>query len=211
MRRTWTLFASSMALLFILGTQSQAAFIEWTYAWSREPIEGSVAADPGGTGGVSLTNELEKTAVGSSDVVATNLRVFSSTEPSVPDTITDGAYSLTITIKDVASGESGSLTFTGLLNGTFSTSSANVSNEFTGVTSNFLVLGDNTYNVTIGPYSPPGPPSATNAGSIGAHVEVIPGDDGGVISETPEPGTLALAGFGLALTGVSRWRRRRLA
>jgi hypothetical protein len=197
-----------MALLFVLGTQSQAAFIEWTYEVSREPVEGAVGADSGGTGGVSLTNELEKTAVGSSDVVATNLRVFSSADPSAPDTITNGAYSLTITIKDVASGEAGSLTFTGLLNGWFSTSSANIENEFTGITSDFLVLGDNTYEVTIGPYSPPGPPSATNAGSIGAHVEVTPG---GVVSETPEPGTLALAGFGLALTGVARWRRRRPA
>ena len=43
-----------------------------------------------------------------------------------------------------------------------------------------LTLGGNKYTVTIGPYSPAGPPSASNAGSIAAHVDVVPGDGVGV-------------------------------
>jgi hypothetical protein len=76
--------------------------------------------------------------------------------------------------------------------------------------------------VSIVSYSPPGPPTASNAGSIGAHVDVTAGTSGGGggdngggsgggISETPEPTSLVLSCFGLSALGAASWRKRRRA
>ena len=107
------------------------------------------------------------------------MRIFSSASANTPDTlITGGAYSLALTLADTASGESGTLTFSGKLTGTFSANNSDLTNVFNSPTVQSLVLGGNTYMVTIGPYSPAGPPSASNAGSIAAFVEVTARTDG---------------------------------
>jgi LPXTG-motif cell wall-anchored protein len=53
--------------------------------------------------------------------------------------------------------------------------------------------------VQIGPFAPPGPPTANLSGSISAYVTV---------KEVPEPSTLALAGLCLALGGAGWWWKR---
>ena len=210
MKRSTFLFTSAVALLISMGGSLRADFISWTYSWQRDPI--SVAADSPGTGGVSLTSEaLPKNAVGSSDIVATNLRIFSSASADAPDQlVTGGAYTLSLTLTDDASGTAGTLTFTGKLSGTFSSNNSLITNVFNSPTVQSLTLGGNTYTVTIGPYSPPGPPTASNAGSIAAHVDVVAGDTIGV-QDVPEPSTMLLAGLGgLSFLGAA-WRKRRLA
>ena len=94
-----------------------------------------------------------------------------------------------------------------------SNSNANVTNKFTGLITQQLILGNvakgfRTYTVTIGPYTPPGPPGASNAGSISAHVDVT---DGGVINKVPEPSTMALSFVGFTVFGAGAWRKRRAA
>jgi hypothetical protein len=218
MKRSTLLFTSAVALVLSLGGSLRADFIAWTYSWSRDPI--SVAADSPGTGGVSLTQEATpKNAVGSSDIVATNLRIFSSATADNPDKLNvGGSYTLSLTLTDSASGQAGTLTFTGKLSGTFSAANSNITNVFNSPTTQMIVLGGNNYSVTIGPYSPPGPPSASNAGSIAAHVDVVAGTGGGGtggggggIQDVPEPSTMLLAGLGLSLVGGVAWRKRRLA
>src|SRR5262249_39089759 len=77
--------------------------------------------------------------------------------------------------------------------GTFSTVNTDVHNEFIGPKRKALDLGGYHYVVTIGPYSPPGPPDSKNAGSIGARVAV----SGGIqIDNAPEPAAFALSGLG---------------
>jgi hypothetical protein len=212
MKRFTSLVAPAFVLLFFAGTNARADFIPWKYNWERSPV--AISADAPGSGGVSLTNEPEKEATGSSDIVATNLKVFSSAPAEDPDQlITGGQYTLTLKLTDAESGEFATLSWNGKLTGTFSKESSNLNNAFDPSTplTRTVTLGDNDYTVTMGPYSPPGPPSASNAGSIGAHVDVNATPIPGPVEEVPEPSTLLLSGLGLSILGAARWRQRRLA
>jgi hypothetical protein len=60
------------------------------------------------------------------------------------------------------------------------------------------------YTVTIGPFAPPGPPTATNTGSISALANVT-------VSDVPEPSTFVLSGVCLSVFGAGWWLRRRRA
>jgi hypothetical protein len=205
MKRSVSLFAP-IALLLLGAAQSHASFIPWTYNWDRSPV--SVLSD-NGNGSVSFTNEPANAAVGSTDTVATNLKANSLAAASSPDTISgsNGNYTLKLTLTDTASGQSALFTFTGKLSGTFSANSANITNQFTGTLTQSIVLGNNTYTVSIGSYSPPGPPDSSNFGSISAHVDVSSAS----IQGAPEPASLLLAGLGVSMAGFSSWRKRRAA
>jgi hypothetical protein len=212
MKHFFQLFAATVALL-LAGASVRADVVTtpvpWTYSWQRNPV--SIAADGSGTGGVSLTSEaLPKQAAGSSDIVATNLRIFSSAAAGTPDQLsTNGAYTLSLTITDTNSGESGTVTFTGKLSGTFSAGSSLITNAFNSPTSEVLTLGGNTFTTTIGPYSPPGPPSASNAGSIAAHVDL--NGSGIIVNNSPEPSSIVLSCLGLTFLGGAAGRKRLLA
>jgi hypothetical protein len=223
MKRMPTILCSATGLLLVLGNAARADFIQWTFDWSRSPTV--VAADTGGTGGISLTQEPLGHAAGNSDIVATNLRAFSDALHSSPDHFTNQAYSLKLSLTDDASHQSGSLTFTGLLNGMLSFDSANIINKFTGLLTQKIKLGKNDYTVTIGPFAAPGPPGSVTAGSISAHISVQPdsgqtgnggppdnpppsGGDPGPVAHAPEPSSLVLGCLGLSLLGVTGWRLR---
>jgi hypothetical protein len=204
MKRTTTTGAL-MALLGLLATANpaQADLIPWMYNWTSNPK--LVSADAPGTGYITLTDETDRMAVGDSDIVATNLQSFSTATPSAPDFFTNKNYSLTLQLFDLVSGESGTVTFTGVLNGRLTAESANIRNTFTGETTQTLVLGGNLYTATITSFTPPGPPGAVNPGAIGANATVSVQS---IIPEIPEPGTLTLVGLGAGLMGWYRWRRR---
>jgi hypothetical protein len=204
MKRLFSPHVAAFALLLLGSVPARADLINWSFSWDR-----SVPAVLAGTGGVSLTGETITSAVGDSDVVASNLRVFSTAPPKSPDTFgpNDGHYAVTITLTDAATGTSGSLTFTGQLQGTFSSDSAGVSNTFTGLTTQKITLGNTLFTVTMTGYTAPGPPTATKAGSIGAfvHVESAQGEE----QHLPEPSTMLLAGLGAGVAGLAGWRKRR--
>jgi hypothetical protein len=195
----------AVALFFGGAVTVHADVITWSYQWDRSPL--AVGA---GTGGVGFTNENLAHAAGPSDIVATNLSVFSSANPATPDFISSGGYSLKLTLTDDASHAQGIFTFTGQLGGTISSASAQVTNTFTNATTQAQTLGGNLYTVTIGPYTAPGPPMSTNLGAIAAHVDVRAGSTPSTQSN-PEPSTLLLGGLGTAFLGfisLSQWRRK---
>jgi hypothetical protein len=233
--------AALLTLLFLTGARANAGPVDpttaqWTYNFTPGTVvpsgtPGAVQVSPGvwvnqinavpadapGTGGVSFTNEPQKSVTGSSDVVASNLRVFSSADPTAPDKLSSGGgYSFVLVMMDKASGDSAVLTFTGKLSGTFSAGNSNITNAFTGQTTQSVVLGKFDYTVSFpsNNFSPPGPPLASNAGSISAHVSLAPASGGGGgggpgPATVPEPSTLLLSGLGLALAGAAGWRKRR--
>jgi hypothetical protein len=175
----------------------------WSYSWS--PQSSTIDATTG-PGSIHLASESLVQASGGTNVLATSL----TTSASGPSTFSSAAYSLTMTLTDAASGKSGTLTFSGAFDGTLSPTSAKISNTFTGLQTQQLILGSNQYTVTIGPYLPPGPPGATLPGGIGASVSVANLGNGGVDGgKAPEPSSLLLAGLGGAALMALRFRRRR--
>src|SRR5207253_3237971 len=94
---------------------------------------------------ITLTDEQLTKAAGSSDIVATNLNVFSNANPNHPATFTNKGYTLTLFLLDVQSGKSGTLSFTGLFNGDVSSDSSDIDNTFTGLTTQTLELGQHLY------------------------------------------------------------------
>jgi hypothetical protein len=198
MRLPTRLGGAVLAVLVFMPNAARADLIHWTYDWSASPR--TINANSPGTGTITLTNEAHNSATGDSDIVATNLRVHSNATSANPDIFSKKSYSLTLVLTDTASGASGTLVFTGQLSGTATVGSANITNTFTGIGVQSMVLGDNQYTVAIGPFTPPGPPNAINSGSIGAHAKVV-------IHHLPEPGAIVLGSIGISLLGLT-WLRR---
>jgi hypothetical protein len=215
MKRSLLAIASAAGLVCLGGTPAWASpsptpDVGWTYNFTpNQPFLSSNT----GNGTVSFTNEPTKNASNSSDVVVTNLKVSSTASSASPDSFigTGGAWSIGLKLTDATSGASTNMTFTGQLGGTWTATSANVTNTFTGNQSYTWTAPDgNKYTVSLVGYTPPGPPTASNAGSIAAFVQVTPGSSGGGnTSGTPEPSTLVLSCLGLGFAGLTSWRKRR--
>ena len=204
--KTSPLAPLGVALIVCLwsGGTAHADLIQWTYDWSRTP---SKIFSDNGKGWIALTDESPKSVVGDSAVVATNLDTFSTAPRNHPDVFTDEQYALNLRIVDQASGQVGTLHFTGRLDGTLSADHANITNTFLGQTTQKIQLGENLYTVVLNSYSPPGPPGAVNHGAISAMATVTVNPIH--VATLPEPGSLALAGLGAAGLGLGAWRRRR--
>src|SRR5260370_26707926 len=156
--------AAALALTLLAQAQVRADFVPWSYNFGRSPV--AVPADGTGTGGLSLTDESTHQADGTSDIVATNIRAFSSAPRNHPDTFTNSPYTLSLFLKDNASGLSTTLTFHGVFNGFISATSANVATTSTAPLTETVTLGSNTYTVNLGNYSPPGPPPPTTPAAL---------------------------------------------
>jgi hypothetical protein len=221
MKRSLTLLAPTLTLLFWAGPSAQADQVpapKVAYLYNWEPLAGisrAVSSDDG-TGTVLFTDEPKGSATGNSDIVATNLTVASVADPNSPEHIgsknpADGDYALQLTLTDKASNKTAVITFHGQLGGNFSADSANVTNTFLGATKEVEVLGANTYTITALSYAPPGPPTGHNSGSITFHVDVTTasGTVHGGGGLTPEPSSMLLSCLGLSFLGAASWRKRR--
>ncbi|MCI0459568.1 MAG: PEP-CTERM sorting domain-containing protein [Gemmataceae bacterium] len=198
------LYAIALGLCLFAGGQARADLIEWNYNWMPSATE--IFANDPSLGKITLTNEAAGSAAGDSFIVATNLKTVSNATASNPAVFTDAMYSLTLTITDpaLASDNTKAMTFTGKFDGTLTSKSAMISNTFTSPETQSVQIGTNVYTVKIGAFAPPGPPTATNSGSISALATVT-------VTEVPEPGTLALAGMCLSVCGAGWWLRRQRA
>jgi hypothetical protein len=219
MKRFLTATLAALALLLIVGGGARADIlppeqIQWTYNWS--PAAPALLADGNPSAGVTFTNEPTKVAMGNSDIVASNIRVFSTGTAQAPDLMTgsNGNYALKLTLSTNYNGTpfTQSMTFSGTLNGPFSAENAHLLNTFSSDASQEVILGQYRFTVSMHSYTPPGPPDQSNAGSFAAHVTVEdktnpdPDPNG-----APEPSTILLSGLGLTFLGTAAWRRRRKA
>jgi hypothetical protein len=220
----WLFRFSLIALLVLGGTvQSRADFM---YQWSIAPAP--VIAS--GTGSVALA--LAQAGSGASSIPVETITTSSSATSAAPDVYKVG-YTLTLDLKDDSSSQSGALTFHGLLSGTVTATTANITNSFSDPTEQ-LRLGSHLYSVTLNPslmtLAPPGASvlpqvnalvHVTNAtgGSVGSptpttssptpQVQSPPPNPGPTaVHSAPEPSSLALAMLGLGGLGAAIMRRR---
>jgi hypothetical protein len=195
-------------VVLALGSPLRADFIAWSYSTSSPTSP--VMADSPGTGSVIMTGGTGS-AVGNSQIVVANLQV--SSMDSIDHLTTNGAYQINVSLTDTASSQNGTVSLTGQLSGTFSSASSNLGNSFV-LASKTIDLGGNAYTVTLDSYLPPGPPTATRLGAIGAFVSVSalpPGGNPGPSGfGTPEPSTLLLCSLGAVSCALAGFRRRRL-
>jgi hypothetical protein len=214
MQRLYSRLAlTPFALLFLATGAARADLIGWSYDWGRTPL--AVSADGSGTGAINLATSPGTPIVGDSNIIAVNLTTASSATDTTPDTFTNKAYSLTLTLTDGPSQATGQVTFNGHFDGTLSATNASIKNTFDGDTTKTLRIGNDFFTVTIGPYTPPGAPNASLTGSISAFVSV---NQGPVVEppvpipaeQAPEPSTLVLAALALPLWGLARRRGGRL-
>jgi hypothetical protein len=194
------LYAAAIAVCLLAGSQARADFVSWSYLWT--PDNTTITADNPAMGQLNLTPSTSGSAVNNTFTVATNITTKSSADPTNPATFTDRPYTLFLTIFDQASGKSDNLAFSGKINGTLSNGSAILNNTFTSPETQSVQIGQHQYSVKIGPFAPPGPPTANISGSISALATVT-------VNDVPEPNTLVLSGLGLSLFGGWWWKRQR--
>src|SRR5579875_3196969 len=161
----------ALALLFWTGASARAD-LSWTYNWTPNPTQ--VNATSGGPGYLTLTNEPDHTATGSSNTVITNIQAVSTAPPSNPAVFDHAPVSFTLQLEDLTSKATDTLSFSGYFSGNITADSANVQLKFTSPTTETVTVGGNNYSVQVGTYTPPGPPGAVNAGSLNAFVTVTP-------------------------------------
>jgi hypothetical protein len=182
----------ALLLLALTAAPARADFLGWSYDWTASPTSIPMTA----AGNLSLQTIHGTSPAASDNIIAVGI-FFSQPPVLTPAAPTIGPtpYTLTLTLTDEASGQSGKATFGGTLSG----SSTNLANSFTTPTTRHLLLGDNDYTVTVGPYFKP---VLTFPGFVGATVEAAP-----AAKDAPEPATLALAAC--ALPGLLLAVRRR--
>jgi hypothetical protein len=197
--------------ILALAAPLRADPVAWSYSWS--PTNDTLDfGSKSSKGSISLSSLPMQDAFGNSNIIASYIDLKSNAKVLHPIKlgVSDGGYQLNLTIKDTASGKSGTLNFTGQFQGSFSSKSANLTNSFTGLTTQSMSLGGDTYTVTIGPYVPPGPPGPKSSGVIGAYVSVVgAGGNPTPSSTSPEPSSLLLCSLGAAGFAAAGWRRRR--
>lgn len=194
-------FTASLSLLLtalVLSPASavRAESIDFSYSWSSMPSP----VYPSGTGSVTFSASAPSTA---SAILGSQTATYipgaeltsTSSATSPPDSF-DTPFNLKLTLKDIASGQMGQLTFTGKLAGTLTSTSSTLTSTFDNPLMQPLTLGDHIYSVTIGPMlvnvPSPGSAGALIDARITVASNVIAPPPPPPVQETPEPGTLLL-------------------
>jgi hypothetical protein len=167
----------------------------WSYTTSATP--GS--DQPGGSSGPSIVLQgVHGSTVGNQDVVGANVFTYSNSTTAATVSPTD--VKDTIFLRDVASGETGSVTFDFTMSGQVSSTGAYLSLVPNGPTTAApLHLGHYFYTVSVDSFQAPAE-AGPFAGRVFFDVNV---------QHNPEPSAVVLASLGLSLAGASRLRKRR--
>jgi hypothetical protein len=195
------LLGGALAVVLGAAADARANFVPWTYNWSPGS---AFLSSTTGSGRLYTSNEPLGTVDGSSNIVVTDLRTASTAPRDHPDVFTNVAFTASLTIVDKLNNLTGTASFSGVFNGTISSGSAQLEFKLTSPQKVDVQLGKDLFAITFGRYSPPGPPSAQNTGSIASFVKVTDPPP----QNSPEPSAALLACVGGAGLGFASWRRR---
>lgn len=203
-RITWALVTAAIGLS-LSGGAARADVVAFGYHYDINPG----AVFPAGTGSVSFALAGDQ-SVNVTTGVATYLHAgfvsatSSATEPS--DSFNNVPFTLGMQITDTASGQKGTVTFSGLLSGQLGAGSSSVSASFpNGGGSGSVDLGGNRYSASIGPDPLPIPAPGQPA-QFGVTVTVTPQEPRPTAA--PEPSTLVLGASAASLVWLVRRRTR---
>jgi hypothetical protein len=218
---TTRLTAAALALLLCGEGLARADFFsDWSYHWSVNPGP-SISNGPTGTGIVTLAVTPDGPGSGlvpNSNMVtlpAASLTTNSSAGAGVPaDNFNNVPYGLTLTLKDNPSGQTGSVTFNAVLNGSLTATSSQLTSTFTNPLMQNLNLNGHNFDITIDPTQVNLPaPTGTSPALLDTFVTVSDssGPTGGPpVQSVPEPSTFVLAGLAIALSGLAiGWKSHR--
>lgn len=211
-----------IAVVAALGQSSaRADLIDFSYQWAVTPT--TVAS---GTGLVSITPEPKGT--GQFDTVAGTAAFIPSVAITTTSSATDaapdlypgsgtGKFSLALSLTDTASGQTGILTFNGLISGKLSSQTINtLTATFDTPLSQSLTLGSHQYSVAVDSFANLPKPGATANVFLSAGVSVTGGNGPPPpppppppTADTPEPSSLVLGGVALAGFAARRWTRKK--
>jgi hypothetical protein len=213
--------ALAACVLLLLATSPGRADLIMSNVFWRTPTD--VLADNGLGRIVFSPSQFPQTVAGSSGFVATTLQpVYTppfwsppvpvppfppgpvpgplpppAPPPTDPAVFDHAGFKLILFIQDVDSGAVGSLTFKGVINGSFSPQFSHLTVTLTPPDVSTLHLGHHLYHVTTDPSIHLGLPTDP-PGSIGADMTV---------THNPEPSSLVLAAIGLPCLGLALRRR----
>jgi hypothetical protein len=191
-----------------LAPPARAGLISWSY-WqpSTEYVQNDVAA-----AAITLLNSATQSATDNETVVATYLMHASTAGPDQPDSVNRQPYRIQFLLRDEASGDVGTLEFSGILDGTFWSWGSDLRNEFTGDTSQSVTLGGHLYTAALTDFRAPTAARDPFGGAIVARVTVgepaLEPTPSPSVADTPEPATLLLAALGLPVVAAGQfvWR-----
>ncbi len=191
-------FLISLLVLWLAARHARADYMNWSYSTSAVPPGFSVTGANNGSGAVQLTPF--NNVAGGSSIAALAYQTAASTP--VTFSAANTSYTLTMTITDNATHDSGSLTFVGSISGGLSPTSSSLVNTF-AVTQKSLTLDGHVYTVSL-------PSSVALASPTSPQQDILAKvnvSNGGVQS-APEPTSLVLGGLGVCLTGLGSWWKR---
>jgi hypothetical protein len=215
MKHSITLFAAAVALTLAASTPSQADLVQLSYQWSDPPS--TISA--GNSGVVLTSNGGVKTNL-DANTVAANVTWFSSASSTSPDmlpAVSEGGYNYRVTVNLAGSiyrDPFGDISFTGLLQGSLTHDSVNLTNVITGLsdgtgthagqTSAVFTFDNTQYTLSYNGFTAP---TLANAGAISFHIAADPQVVGGPTA--PEPSGMVLGCLGLRFLGGVVYRARR--
>jgi hypothetical protein len=199
--------------LLVLLASGTASAGPLPLSWSFRSPTNTVALPDGVTGGFSFPNTVFEPGGWDAPAAVSTVASYSVASAEAPDRVADLPYQFAVELRDDASGETARFTFSGALSGTLWRTGSELSNRFTGATTQTAELGGHTYVIELDGFTPPGGYGDAAAGEITARVSLAvtsvdppPVDS---VVETPEPGTLLIGGAALAAGGFAALRRRR--
>jgi len=210
-------FAAWLGALGLVETKARADIIHWSYQWSATPtiLPNPYPNPTNGQSSIRLDVAPQAQAIGSSSLLPVRVTYPTGPTTAVPQDFLpfDSRYSryqLSLSLRDSASGNSGTVVFAGYFNG-----GMNPTNSFAGPMTQSIQLGSDLYTVSMEPFSGwvnrqyrLGPNSyrpyeVFAVGSFSAVVDAQP-----VQHAAPEPPAGTLAGLGISLLGLAAWSQR---